>query len=105
MSPSGCPGRCCSKSYSPVRDRSNSSVGRWAGSLVTAFLLGGWLLPHLHVEWRGGPDAAAAAGAPPTSTLANAGIPAVDEPIARAAAAVSPAVVNIDTESRVLVGT
>src|SRR5262249_56139590 len=67
-------------------------------ALVASFLLGGWVLPHLRVEWRSD-DA-------PSRWVAQAA-PAVtpgDEPIARAAAAVSPAVVNIDTVSRVSVG-
>jgi serine protease Do len=67
-------------------------------SLLASFLLGGWVLPHLKVEWRSDDE--------PSRWVAQAA-PAVtpgDEPIARAAAAVSPAVVNIDTVSRVSVG-
>jgi serine protease Do len=70
--------------------------------LLAAFLLGGWLVPHLHVEWRSGPEAGVTVVA---AAPARASLPPVDEPIARAAAVVSPAVVNIDTVSRVTVGT
>jgi serine protease Do len=86
----------------PLRRRRGGGW-RLAIALFGAFLLGGWLLPHLKIEWRTGPDegdAVKAAPARPSSPL-----PAVDEPIARAAAAVSPAVVNIDTVSRIVVGT
>ncbi len=78
---------------------------RWqiAVALVAAFLLGGWLLPHLKIEWLSGPDVRDAARAAPAAIVA--GLPGADEPIARAAAAVSPAVVNIDTVSRISVGT
>jgi serine protease Do len=81
------------------------SPGGWrlATALLAAFLLGGCLLPHLHVEWRSGPDAGDAVSAAPVRAAAP--LPPVDEPIARAAAVVSPAVVNIDTVSRITVGT
>jgi serine protease Do len=86
-------------------DRPRRAPGGWrlALALLAAFLLGGCLLPHLRVEWRSGPDAGDAVSAAPVRAAAP--LPAVDEPIARAAAVVSPAVVNIDTVSRVTVGT
>jgi serine protease Do len=87
----------------PTTPRHASMGWRWAIALVAAFLLGGWLLPHLRLEWRAGPDAADAVRA--AAARAPLPLPAVDEPIARAAAVVSPAVVNIDTVSRVTVGT
>src|SRR4051794_38986222 len=78
------------------------AVGRWrlALPLVAAFFLGGWVLPHLRVEWLSGLATRDAVTAAP----AVSGLPDADEPIARAAAAVSPAVVNIDTVSKVTVG-
>src|SRR5205823_3121797 len=89
----------------PVAPSPPRPVVRWRSvlALLVAFLLGGWVLPHLKIEWRGGPDAADAVRAAPARPPLS--LPAVDEPIARAAAAVSPAVVNIDTVSRVTVGT
>src|SRR5215218_11001989 len=77
-------------------------AGHWrlTLALLVAFLLGGWVLPHLRVEWLSGPAARDAVTAAP----AVSGLPGADEPIARAAAAVSPAVVNIDTVSKVTVG-
>ena len=85
-----------------ARRRGASGVWRLALALLAAFLLGGWLLPHVRLEWRSGPDAGDAVSAAPAR--ARALPPPVDEPIARAAAVVSPAVVNIDTVSRVTVG-
>jgi serine protease Do len=79
-------------------------VGFWrlAPALIGAFLLGGWLLPHLRLEWVSGPRERDSVTAAPAVVT---GLPGAEEPIARAAAAVSPAVVNIDTVSRVTVGT
>src|SRR2546425_4295661 len=93
---------------SPAKSRAGRSVSNYrlpsaVCRLSLAFLLGGWVLPHLKIEWRGGPEAADAVRAAPARPPLP--LPAVDEPIARAAAAVSPAVVNIDTVSRVTVGT
>src|SRR6266567_1057109 len=85
-----------------ARRRGASGVWRLALALLAAFLLGGWLLPHVRLEWRSGPDAGDAVSAAPAR--ARALPPPVDEPIARASAVVSPAVVNIDTVSRVTVG-
>jgi len=89
----------------PVARGRHPRTGAWSKglALVGAFLLGAWLLPHLKVEWRAGPDASDAVRAAPVR--APLPLPAVDEPIARAAAAVSPAVVNIDTVSKVTIGT
>src|SRR5437773_2225314 len=83
-----------------VRARSGHT-GRWVLAVGAAFVLGGWLLPHLRVEWVIGSETRDAVKAAPAPA---AGLPPGDEPIARAAAAVSPAVVNIDTVSRVTVG-
>ncbi len=85
-----------------ARRRGASGVWRLALALLAAFLLGGWLLPHVRLEWRSGPDAGDAVSAAPAR--ARALPPPVDEPIARASAVVSPAVVNIDTVSRVTIG-
>jgi serine protease Do len=69
--------------------------------LTTAFILGGLLLPNLHISWRG-PNGNAEPGAtlgvvpgPPPQGLAE------SESYARAAQTASPAVVNIDTQQRV----
>jgi serine protease Do len=68
-------------------------------ALIASFLLGGWVLPHL--RWDPEPEGSRAA---PVVQASPAIAAAADEPIARAAARVSPAVVNIDTVSRVAVG-
>jgi serine protease Do len=65
--------------------RRRGEGGPIALALLAAFLLGGLVLPHVKVECSG--------------------LPGAEEPIARAAASVSAAVVNIDTVSRVTVGT
>src|SRR5258708_706636 len=70
-----------------------SGIWRAAFGMLGAFFLGGCLLPHLRVEWRSGPDAADAVSAAPARAASP--LAPVDEPIARAAAVVSPAVVNI----------
>src|SRR5205823_1454008 len=69
-----------------------------AAGPVVSFSLGGWVLPHL--RWEGEP------GSNPAALVQAASPPAVpvDEPIARAAARVMPAVVKIDTVSHVSVG-
>ena len=90
-----------------ARGRQTRGDWRLATALLGAFLLGGWVLPHLHLEWRSGPEASDAGALWAVSAAparARALPPPVDEPIARAAAVVSPAVVNIDTVSRVTVG-
>jgi serine protease Do len=76
--------------------------------MAVSFLLGGWVMPRLKIEWRpGGPGAGAAVQAAPAAARSGGErreiVGAVDEPIARAVALVSPAVVNIDTVSRVAV--
>ena len=85
-----------------ARGRRTRGDWRLATALLGAFLLGGWVLPHLHLEWRSGPEASDAGALWAVSAAparARALPPPVDEPIARAAAVVSPAVVNIDTVS------
>jgi S1-C subfamily serine protease len=67
--------------------------------ILGSFFLGGWLLPHL--RWVSGPESGLPA---PIVQAASLG-PGLEEPIARAAAQVMPAVVKIDTVSRVRVGT
>jgi serine protease Do len=80
--------------------------------VVASFLLGGWVMPRLRVEWHPGGSQARAATSPARAAheaprradaVAPLAADAVDEPIARAVALVSPAVVNIDTISRVSV--
>jgi serine protease Do len=86
---------------SPAPRRRRSQGWPFALAVPAAFLLGGLVLPHVKVEWVTGPAARDAAVAAPVVS----GLPGAEEPIARAAAAVSPAVVNIDTVSKVTVGT
>jgi S1-C subfamily serine protease len=86
---------------SPAARRRRSQGWPLALAVPAAFLLGGLVLPHVKVEWVTGPAARDAAVAAPVVS----GLPGAEEPIARAAAAVSPAVVNIDTVSKVTVGT
>jgi serine protease Do len=79
-------------------------AGAWplVMALMAAFLLGGLVMPHVRMEWVSGPAARDAATAAPAVVS---GLPGAEEPIARAAGAVSQAVVNIDTVSKVTVGT
>jgi S1-C subfamily serine protease len=74
------------------------SVSWLIAGMAASFLVGGWMLPRLHVEWRDEPawERGIVQAAPSAS--------GADEPIARAVSAVSPAVVNIDTVKRVTVG-
>ena len=86
----------------PELKKKNVTSRRWRGVAVPmgAFVLGGLLLPHLRVQWTSPPthaDPAAFFPAPsqPVSVLPE------SETYARAAQAVSPAVVNIDAQERV----
>jgi S1-C subfamily serine protease len=66
--------------------------------MAASFILGGWVMPRLQIEWRDEP-------LPARGVAQAASVPAgADEPIARAVGAVSPAVVNIDTVKQVAVG-
>src|SRR5437016_9499433 len=62
--------------------------------VALAFVLGGWVMPNLHVSWR---EPVAQAKGTDITTISP------DEVYARAAAVAGPSIVNIDTESRVRV--
>lgn len=70
--------------------------------LVGAFVLGGLVIPHLHVTWRD-PETQAQAGGSLGVAPGTGHTLAVDEVYARAAQAAYKSVVNIDTTQRVRV--
>ena len=87
--------------YGSERTASRSSRYRSVVLIIAAFVLGGFVLPNLHVSWSL-PNGAAAPGpglgVSPGPTPA--GLSEV-ESYARAAQIASPAIVNIDTQQRV----
>src|SRR5689334_18523659 len=91
-------------SQTPSSDYLRRSRLRILIAVIAAFVLGGLLIPNLHIRW-GEPNSRAESGpglgvtpGPPPGGLGE------GEAYARAAQIASPAVVNIDTQQRVNAG-
>jgi serine protease Do len=83
------------------RPRAGRSRLRSALLLAGAFVLGGLILPNIRIQWKPAESQAQTSGAGLGITLGTPTPLSADEVYARAAQAVRPAVVNIDTRERV----